>query len=62
MGSLEFTKLLLNEANVAVSPGIGFGDEGDEYVRFSLIQEPDRIADALSNIQRLFRQDAYGTG
>jgi len=38
LGSMEFSKLLLKEAKVAVSPGIGFGDYGDDYVRFGLIE------------------------
>ena len=47
MGSLEFSKLLLREAKVAVSPGIGFGEGGDEYVRFALVENEHRIFQAV---------------
>jgi alanine-synthesizing transaminase len=50
MGSLEFSKLLMREAHVAVSPGIGFGPLGEGYVRFSLIEEPERIREAANRI------------
>ncbi len=52
MGSLEFTKLLVEKAKVAVSPGVGFGQYGDDYVRFSLVENRHRINQAL----RGFRQ------
>jgi alanine-synthesizing transaminase len=52
MGSLEFSKLLLREAKVAVSPGIGFGEFGDEYVRFSLIENEHRTRQAVRGIRR----------
>src|SRR5271163_4492294 len=49
MGSLEFSKKMLTDAKVAVSPGVGFGEHGDEHVRFSLIEnEPDRRCGASS--------------
>ena len=50
-GSLEFSKLLLREAKVAVSPGIGFGEGGDEYVRFSLVENEHRIHQAVRGIK-----------
>jgi alanine-synthesizing transaminase len=53
MGSLEFTKLLLKEAKVAVSPGIGFGEYGDEYVRFALVENQHRINQAVRGIRRV---------
>ena len=53
--SLEFSKLLLEEANVAVSPGIGFGEYGDEFIRFSLIENDQRTKQALKNIKKLFK-------
>lgn len=53
MGSVEFSKLLLSEANVAVSPGLGFGSYGDEYVRFALIENDHRTRQAVSNIRKL---------
>ncbi|KTD60185.1 aminotransferase, PLP-dependent [Legionella sainthelensi] len=57
MGSLEFSKYLLQEAHVAVSPGIGFGQQGDGYVRFGLIENKDRMRQALRNIKALFKKD-----
>lgn len=51
--SLEFSKFLLDKACVAVSPGIGFGDYGDDHVRFSLIENPQRIRQALRNIKKI---------
>ena len=52
MGSLEFSKRLLVEANVAVAPGIGFGDYGYEYVRIALIENDKRIRQAAKNIKQ----------
>jgi alanine-synthesizing transaminase len=52
MGSLEFSKLLLREAKVAVSPGIGFGEYGDQYVRFALIENEHRTRQAVRGIRR----------
>jgi len=57
MGSLEFCKKLLTEAQVAVSPGIGFGEYGDEYVRFSLIENEHRTRQAVRSIKDMFRRD-----
>ncbi len=57
MGSLEFSKKLLKEAKVAVSPGIGFGQYGDGYVRFGLIENEHRTRQALRCIRRMFRAD-----
>ena len=54
LGSLEFSKQLLKEANVAVSPGIGFGEYGEGYVRFSLIENEQRIKQAVRNIKKFF--------
>ncbi|WP_323017149.1 alanine transaminase [Castellaniella sp.] len=56
-GSLEFSKRLLAEAKVAVSPGIGFGDYGDEYVRFALIENEQRTRQAVRGIKDMFRKD-----
>ncbi len=53
MGSLEFSKFLLQEAKVAVSPGIGFGDYGDEYVRFALVENQHRINQAVRGIRKI---------
>lgn len=57
MGSLEFSKRILEEAKVAVSPGIGFGDYGDEYVRFALIENEQRTRQAVRGIKEMFRKD-----
>ena len=55
MGSLEFSKLLLKEAGVAVSPGIGFGEYGEGYVRFGLIENEHRTRQALRGIKKVLR-------
>jgi len=52
LGSVEFSKLLLKEANVAVSPGIGFGHYGDDHVRFALIENPHRISQAIRGMKK----------
>jgi alanine-synthesizing transaminase len=57
MGSLEFCKKLLTDAQVAVSPGIGFGEYGDEYVRFSLIENEHRTRQAVRSIKDMIRRD-----
>ncbi|HEY0294330.1 MAG TPA: alanine transaminase [Bordetella sp.] len=57
MGSLEFAKHVLAEARVAVSPGIGFGEYGDEYVRFALIENEQRTRQAVRGIKDMFRKD-----
>jgi len=57
MGSLEFSKKLLKEAKVAVSPGVGFGDYGDGFVRFGLIENEHRTRQALRGIRDMFRAD-----
>ncbi|ERJ19946.1 class I and II aminotransferase [Salinisphaera shabanensis T35B1] len=57
MGSLEFTKKLLADADVAVSPGVGFGEYGDTHVRFGLIENEQRTRQALRNIKRMFKRD-----
>jgi len=53
MGSLEFSKFLLDRARVAVSPGIGFGQYGDEYVRFALVENEHRTRQATQGIKRV---------
>lgn len=53
MGSVEFSKMLINEAQVAVSPGLGFGEYGDEYVRFALIENNMRINQAIRGIRKI---------
>src|ERR1700678_1956037 len=54
-GSMEFSKKLLVDAKVAVSPGIGFGDHGDQHVRFSLIENEERSRQALRGIKQMFK-------
>ncbi|MGG4775844.1 alanine transaminase [Alcaligenaceae bacterium 429] len=56
-GSLEFSKRLLADAKVAVSPGIGFGEYGDDYVRFALIENEQRTRQAVRGIKDMFRKD-----
>jgi alanine-synthesizing transaminase len=57
LGSLECSKLLLEKAKVSVSPGIGFGEYGDEYVRFALIENETRIRQALRGVRAMLRED-----
>ncbi len=57
MGSLEFSKKLLQEARVAVAPGIGFGEHGDGHVRFGLIENEHRTRQAVRGIRDMFRKD-----
>jgi alanine-synthesizing transaminase len=56
LGSLEFSKRLLEHAKVAVSPGIGFGEYGDEYVRFSLIENEQRTRQAMRMVKKMLSQ------
>lgn len=56
LGSLEFSKQLLSEAKVAVSPGIGFGEYGDEYVRFGLIENEHRTRQAIRGVKQYLKQ------
>ncbi len=53
MGSLEFSKMLIEKAKVAVSPGIGFGEYGDDYVRFALVENPHRTRQAIRGIKQI---------
>src|SRR5579862_8719123 len=62
MGSIEFTKRLLDEAKIAVSPGIGFGEYGDGYVRIALIENEHRLRQALRGIREMFRKDGLLKG
>jgi alanine-synthesizing transaminase len=59
LGSLEFAKKLLHDAKVAVSPGIGFGEYGDGYVRFGLIENEHRTRQAVRGIRDMFRKDGF---
>jgi alanine-synthesizing transaminase len=62
LGSLEFTKRLLEDAKVAVSPGIGFGDYGDDHVRIALIENDHRLRQAVRGIRDMFRKDGLLRG
>ncbi len=62
LGSLEFSKRLLTEAKVAVSPGIGFGEYGDDHVRFGLIENEHRTRQALRGLKSMFRRDEQAMG
>lgn len=61
MGSLEFSKFLLKEAKVAVSPGIGFGQYGDDHVRFALIENEHRTRQAIRGIKQMFKNASQNT-
>ena len=56
LGSMEFSKLLLEQAKVAVSPGVGFGEYGDEFVRFGLIENEQRIRQAIRGIKSMLNK------
>ncbi|MDR9433079.1 MAG: alanine transaminase [Spiribacter sp.] len=60
LGSLEFAKKLVSDAGVAASPGVGFGEYGDDYVRFGLIENPHRTRQAVRGIKQMFRRDGHG--
>lgn len=53
MGSLEFSKLLIKESKVCVSPGIGFGEYGESYIRFALVENEERIRQAIRGIKKI---------
>jgi alanine-synthesizing transaminase len=53
MGSVEFSKMLIKKAKVAVSPGMGFGEYGDDYVRFALVENPHRTRQAIRGIKQV---------
>jgi alanine-synthesizing transaminase len=54
LGSLEFSKLLIEKADVAVAPGVGFGEHGDDYVRLALVENEQRIRQAARGVKRFF--------
>jgi len=58
LGSLEFSKLLVEKADVAVAPGIGFGEQGDDYMRLALVENEHRIRQAARNIKRFLATSA----
>jgi alanine-synthesizing transaminase len=61
VSSMEFTKILINEAQVAVAPGIGFGEYGEGYVRIGLVENENRIRQAARNIQRMINNAEPGS-
>ena len=58
LGSVEFAKLLVEKAEVAVAPGIGFGEHGDDHVRIALVENEQRIRQAARNIRRFLESGA----
>ena len=56
LGSVEFSKLLIEKADVAVSPGLGFGEYGEGYVRIALVENEHRIRQAARNIKKFLAQ------
>jgi alanine-synthesizing transaminase len=62
LGSIEFTKRLLEGAKIAVAPGIGFGDYGDDHVRIALIENEHRLRQAVRGIRDMFRKDGLLRG
>jgi alanine-synthesizing transaminase len=55
LGSLEFSKLLVEKAEVAVAPGVGFGEHGDDHVRLAIVENEQRIRQAARNIGKFFK-------
>jgi alanine-synthesizing transaminase len=62
LGSIEFTKQLLEQAKIAVAPGIGFGDYGDDHVRIALIENENRLRQALRGVKEMLRKDGLLRG
>jgi alanine-synthesizing transaminase len=62
LGSLEFSKLLLSEAKVAVSPGLGFGEYGEGFVRIALVENRHRIRQAARNIKKFLSRAGEVSG
>jgi len=60
LGSVGFSKLLLEKARVAVAPGIGFGEHGDSHVRIALVENTHRLRQALRNIKSFLQTDNAG--
>ena len=59
LGSLEFSKLLMTGAQVAVAPGIGFGEFGDTHVRIALVENKQRLRQASRNIKQFFKEQGH---
>ena len=62
LGSIEFTRHLLGEAKIAVAPGVGFGDYGDDHVRIALIENENRLRQALRGVRDMFKKDGLLRG
>jgi alanine-synthesizing transaminase len=62
MGSIEFTKRLLEDAKIAVAPGVGFGEHGNDHVRIALIENEHRLRQALRGVREMFRKDGLLRG
>ena len=62
MGSLEFSKQLLIHADVAVAPGVGYGEEGEGFVRIALVENEQRLRQAARNIRRYFASLGINAG
>jgi alanine-synthesizing transaminase len=58
LGSVEFAKLLIEQADVAVSPGVGFGEHGEGFIRIALVENEQRIRQAARSIKKLFSETA----
>ncbi len=58
MGSVEFAKMLIEKADVAVSPGVGFGEYGEGFIRIALVENEQRIRQAARSIKKLFSEPA----
>jgi len=62
LGSIEFTKKLLADARIAVAPGVGFGEYGDDHVRIALIENENRLRQAVRGVRDMFRKDGLLRG
>ena len=62
MGSVEFAKMLVKKAKVAVSPGLGFGEYGDDYVRFALVENPHRTRQAIRGFRQVLKKSLEELG
>jgi alanine-synthesizing transaminase len=62
MGSIEFAKKMIDDARVAVSPGVGFGEYGDDHVRIALIENEHRLRQALRGVREMFKKDGLLRG
>jgi alanine-synthesizing transaminase len=61
MGSLEFAKQLLTHAEVAVAPGVGFGEQGEGFVRIAMVENEQRLRQAARNVKRYLQQMGVNT-